>query len=145
MRTVLFIIIVLVLIAFAAAIYVRMAAMPAETWHVDPATATAPDSPNFALRRGDDAIDLGDDPATVAARLSAVAEAEGATLIAGSLRDGFATYVQRSRLMGYPDAISIRLTETDTGTRAEVFSRSRFGHSDMGVNEARVARWFDLP
>ena len=145
MRYVLVVLVLIALAVVAAAIYFRLAPMPAETWHVDPATATAPDSPNFTLRRGADAIMLPDAPATVAARLAATAEGEGATLIAGALEDGFATYVVRSRLMGYPDAISIRLTGADGGTRAEVFSRSRFGYSDMGVNAARVARWFDLP
>jgi uncharacterized protein (DUF1499 family) len=51
------------------------------------------------------------------------------------------TYVVRSRIMGFPDAVSIRLVPLADGTRVEVFSRSRYGYSDMGVNAARVARW----
>jgi len=77
----------------------------------------------------------------VAARLDAVAVAEGAQAIAGSAAEGFVTYVVRSTLMGYPDAISVRLTAEGDATRLEIFSRSRFGYSDMGVNAARADRW----
>jgi hypothetical protein len=35
------------------------------------------------------------------------------------------TYVVRSRIMGYPDAISIRLHEDGDVTRVDIFSRSR--------------------
>jgi uncharacterized protein (DUF1499 family) len=45
--------------------------------------------------------------------------------------------------LGFPDAMSIRLHAEGDMTRVEIFSRSRFGYSDMGVNAARVARWID--
>jgi uncharacterized protein (DUF1499 family) len=53
-------------------------------------------------------------------------------------------YVQRSRLMQYPDTIDIRfipLSET-TATLA-IYSRSQIGRSDFGVNLARIRRWTD--
>lgn len=135
-------IIVLALVAvLAAAIWFRTVPMPAETWHVDPATVTPPDSPNYELRTGADAPRLDGTPAEVALRLSNVAKAERATLIAGDPGTGFVTYVARSRVMGFPDAISIRLHPEGDQTRVDIFSRSRFGYSDMGVNAARVARW----
>jgi uncharacterized protein (DUF1499 family) len=77
----------------------------------------------------------------MAARIDAIATAEGAEMIAGDLAEGHMTYVARSRLMGFPDAISVRLVPVGEGTRVEVYSRSRFGYSDMGVNAARVERW----
>ena len=43
--------------------------------------------------------------------------------------------------MGFPDAISIRLMPEGAGTKLEIFSRSRYGYSDLGVNAARVAAW----
>ena len=64
-------------------------------------------------------------------------------LRAASVSDGHITYVQRTRLMGYPDAISVQVHPTDEAGQVaiDIFSRSRFGHSDMGVNAARVERW----
>lgn len=125
------------------AIYARSVPMPAALWHVDPAEVTPPASPNFALRTGAEAPVLDGTPREVAARINEVALAEGATLIGGSVAEGHMTYVQRSRLMGYPDAISIRVHLEPDGVRSrvEVFSRARMGYGDMGVNAARVARW----
>ena len=135
-----------VLIALAvigAGLYFRSVSMPAETWHADPATVTPPASPNFELRVGDRAPVFDVPPDIMAARLDAVATAEGADLIGGSLAEGHMTYVARSRLMGYPDAISVRLMPVAQGTRVEIYSRSRFGYGDMGVNAARVDRWIE--
>lgn len=141
MRT-LFLLLVLALgVAIAAAVVFRVVPMPPETWHVDPLTADAPGTPNFDLRRGDDAPLIATPPAALAPRLDALAMAEGATRIAGSAAEGFVSYVARTPVMGYPDAISIRLVPEGEGTRLHIFSRSRFGHSDLGVNAARVARW----
>jgi hypothetical protein len=144
MRILLFLLGLLVLATLAGAIWFRLAPMPAERWHVDPAEAAPPATPNFALRAGDDAPRIPRDAETVATRLAAVAEADGARLIAGDLAgEGHATYVVRSRIMGFPDAVSIRLHPEGEGTRVDIFSRSRFGQSDLGVNAARVARWID--
>jgi hypothetical protein len=138
------ILIALVLLAvIGAAIWFRMVPMPAETWHVDPAAVTPPGSPNFELRTGADAPRLSGSVGEVALRIDAAAKADGAQLIAGDPGEGFVTYVVRSRLMGYPDAISVRLHPEGDETRVEIFSRARFGYSDMGVNAARVARWID--
>ena len=51
-------------------------------------------------------------------------------------------YVQRSRLFGFEDEIVVRFIadETDTQTRLLVFSRSKTGYWDFGVNAARVKR-----
>jgi uncharacterized protein (DUF1499 family) len=52
------------------------------------------------------------------------------------------TYVVRSRVMGFPDYASVRVTGLDEGTSTlAIFSRSRFGSSDLGVNKARVTNW----
>ncbi|WP_417587517.1 DUF1499 domain-containing protein [Pararhodobacter oceanensis] len=117
------------------AIWVRIAPNDAAYWHVDPATAPDPSTPNFA--RVDRVTSLA--PDQVAAAISSVAEAEGARRIAGDARHG--TWIARTRVMGYPDFISIRLQPQGEGTRVLAFSRSRFGHSDMGVNRARLRRW----
>jgi len=141
MRYGILLVLLLVLLTVGAALYFRFVSMPPEQWHVDPATAQAPSSPNFELRQGDSAPVIPASTGDVAARLDAVAQADGAQVIGGSAADGFVTYVVRSALMGYPDAVSVRLTPEGDATRVEIFSRSRFGYSDMGVNAARVTRW----
>jgi hypothetical protein len=143
MRIALILAALIVLAVIGAAVYFRSVAMPPEVWHVDPATVTPPESPNFELRVAEGAPVFGVSPDVLAMRIDAIATAEGADRIGGDLALGQMTYVARSRLMGYPDAISIRLVLLGEGTRMEIYSRSRFGYSDMGVNAARVARWIE--
>lgn len=51
------------------------------------------------------------------------------------------TFVVRSRAFGFPDAISVRALPEGAGTTLAIWSRSRFGGYDWGVNRARVERW----
>lgn len=126
----------LLLIAVAAVmLYIRLAPNDPARWHADPLTAPDPATPNFA--RIDLLIDA--PPQTVAARLRAKARAEGGTRLAGD--DSHATWLVRTRLMGYPDFVSVRLIPEGAGTRVAALSRSRFGQSDLGVNASRLARW----
>lgn len=141
MRILLYIIAALVLLTVAAAVYVRVAPIVAEDWHLDPETVTPPTTPNFALLAGGEAISIGAPALAVASRLQEAADADGAQVIAGGLGEGFVTYVVRSRIMGYPDFVSLRLVPEGEATRLHIFSRSRYGQSDLGVNTARVQRW----
>jgi hypothetical protein len=141
MRILMILVVVLAAAVIGAAIYFRSVALPPAVWHVDPATVTPPDSPNFELLVGDRAPVFDVTPDVLAARIDAVATAEGGDLVGGALASGSMSYVVRSRIMGFPDVVSIRLVPVEAGTRLEIFSRSRFGYSDMGVNAARVARW----
>lgn len=143
MRLLLVILAVVLLAVVGGAVYFRLVPMPAERWHVDPAEVEPPATSNYELRAGDDAPRVPLPVEAVAARLDSVARAEGAGLIAGDLAEGHATYVARTRIMGFPDAVSIRLHAEGDATRIDIFSRSRFGESDLGVNSARVARWID--
>ena len=135
MKTTLAILAALALAAVGLALWVRLAPLQGARWHVDPATAPDPATPNFA--RLDLTLPMA--PEQAAARLRAVAADSGAHLVAG---EGLhLTFVTRSRLMGYPDYTSVTLTAVDGGTRLQALARSRFGHSDMGVNRARLAAW----
>ena len=121
---------------FAA--YVRLAPSDPARWHVDPADAPDPATPNFARIARVSQLS----PDVLRARIDAVARDEGAELLAGD--EHHFTYLVRTRLMRYPDFVSIRLTQTDDGsTRLSALSRSRFGRSDMGVNVARLDRWLN--
>lgn len=143
MRLALSLLALVVLAVIGLAVWFRLVPMAPEVWHVEPETAAAPSTPNYVLLTSDEAPRIPAPLAQVAARLHAIAVAEGATPIAGDLAEGHATYVVRSRLMGYPDAVSIRLSGTAEVTQVHIFSRSRFGQSDHGANAARVARWID--
>lgn len=46
--------------------------------------------------------------------------------------------IARSRLFGFEDEVAIRATETDTGTRIDMRSRSRLGQTDRGANARRI-------
>jgi len=66
---------------------------------------------------------------------------ERTQLLAGALEDGFATYVTRSKLWGFPDVTRIALTPVDGGVQIEMAARLIYGKADLGVNEARVRDW----
>jgi len=50
-------------------------------------------------------------------------------------------WVERSRIMNYPDIIVGQVITLPGGTGYWLYSRSLIGHSDLGVNAARLARW----
>ena len=63
---------------------------------------------------------------------------------AAHLRVVFVTYVQTSALFAFPDYISVKFIEIDANTSTlAVFSRSRLGKNDLGVNKKRVTAWLD--
>ncbi|MDB2548106.1 DUF1499 domain-containing protein [Paracoccaceae bacterium] len=129
-------------IVIFAAVAFRVMPMDAGRYHIRPALAVPPSTHNFALMVGDEALLLPRDLADVAADVALKASDDGVVLLAGQPEDGFVTYIYRSRLMGFPDALSLTLDPTDEGgTRVQIFSRSRFGYGDLGVNAARVADW----
>ena len=56
-----------------------------------------------------------------------------------------AEFVQRSKLFRFPDTISARAVELVPGrTGLALYSRSKYGRRDFGVNRARVERWLGL-
>ena len=136
-----YIVLALVIVTLAATIYVRLAPVDAARWHVDPAEVTPPTARNFSLLAGPEAIAIDAPALAVAGRLQAVADTDGAQVVAGSLGEGFVTYIIRSQLMGFPDFLSLKLVPEGEMTRLHIFSRARYGGSDLGVNTARVQRW----
>jgi len=120
-------------------------------WHVDPLTAARTGKPNdflaapegMAAAKVDRTLGpLGADPASLMARLHAVALAETRVeVVAGAPDDLFVTYVQRSAVFGFPDYVSVRAVVLGEGASLAIWSRARYGHSDLGVNRARVERW----
>jgi len=53
--------------------------------------------------------------------------------------------VQRTRIIRFPDYISIEVAPLDSESCAVlVYSRSRFGRRDFGVNRRRIDHWLGL-
>ena len=51
--------------------------------------------------------------------------------------------VQRSLVFRFPDYITAEAAPADGGAALCVFSRSKVGYSDLGVNEKRVTSWLE--
>lgn len=57
-------------------------------------------------------------------------------------------YVQRSRLFRFPDTVNIAVIPMGRESGIALYSRSNYGHGDLGVNFARVKEWlakFGIP
>lgn len=54
-------------------------------------------------------------------------------------------FVQRSLIFRFPDFVSVKFLPlgADQSTLA-IYSRSKYGHSDLGVNKKRINNWLDL-
>ena len=131
--------------ALAGGNFVRTAPIDPAAWHADPAEAVRSGKPNdYLVAEGGDRAPprFSARPAAVASAFDAVAMAEpGVTRLAGDPAEAHVSYVQRSRIVGFPDIVSARAVADGDGARLLVWSRSRYGHSDMGVNRARVEAW----
>ena len=49
--------------------------------------------------------------------------------------------MQRSRFIGFPDYVTVKAVALERGAALIVYSRSRYGRSDFGVNRTRVEAW----
>jgi uncharacterized protein (DUF1499 family) len=83
--------------------------------------------------------------AELATSFEAIALAEPRTEKLGSRevgKDLQVDYVQFSKLIGYPDTITVRFIDLGAaGSTLAVFSRAHYGYRDFGVNEARIKDW----
>lgn len=136
------VLLLLVVVIVGTALFMRIIGHDPAQWHVEPASVTLSGKPNEYLIAGRDAIRFDATPETVSTAFHEIATAEpGARLIAGNPDQGWMTYVVTSKLMGFPDYVSVRIVKTDTGSTLTAYSRARIGYSDMGVNRARLERW----
>ena len=145
---------VIALIFVVGAFYLRAvtAGHDPEEWHVDPFLISRPITPNtyYVAPQGmvEAKTDLGapiySAPAAIMAKAfdDFVLTQSNTIRLAGSVEEGWLTYVQRTPVMRMPDYISIKFIDFDDGgSTIAIYSRSRFGHGDMGVNKARVDLW----
>jgi uncharacterized protein (DUF1499 family) len=143
----------LVALLAAGAVYVRAVEHDPALWDVDPLTAARADRPNeaWALPAAEAAEgDLlspvyAETPEALLARLDSMLREEPRVR---RLDDGAdprrAAYVALSRVVGFPDYVTVRAVEAEGGATLAIRSRSRFGYGDMGVNRARLERWLGM-
>lgn len=136
------------LVAIAGGIFFRVAPIDAEAWHIDPAEAQRTGKPNdFLVTPSGEGADMASPvysapPEALMEKFNSLALAQsGASLLESS--EMYATYVQRTPLMGFPDYISVKAEEVEGGSALYVYSRSQYGYSDWGVNKARVLAWLN--
>ena len=128
---------------------------PSDLGEVDFATLVRRDTPNDALAcLPEFCAAKADIPAPVIAKpfgdvflavQNAVVHEPGLEQVGADAEQGTLRFVQRSRLMGFPDTINVKVVPTaDGGSAVLIYSRSQLGKEDMGVNLARVKRWAEL-
>ena len=148
MKIALVIVVCLALLVAVGLAYIRLAPSDPTRWHVDPLTADSPGEGGFLLRPdgGDARPDVHDTtPQALLRAFDRTARARPRTrVLAGSVAEGRITYVARSRLMGFPDYVTVQAVPADGGAALAILARSRFGRSDLGVNRARTERWLDM-
>jgi hypothetical protein len=128
---------------------------PSDLGDVDFATLVRRDTPNDALAcLPEFCAAKADIPAPVIARpfgdvflavQDAVVHEPGLEQVDADSGQGTLRFVQRSKVMHFPDTINVKVVPTaDGGSAVLIYSRSQLGEADMGVNLARVKRWADL-
>lgn len=138
---------IVVVLAVAFAVFVRVAPSDPVRWHVDPVTVAPPGFPGAVLMRPEGGEIAGPVFAASPERLLAafdavVRDSPRVSVLAGSVAEGHVTYVARSALFGFPDYVSVRVLAVEGGgSRLAVFSRLRFGYDDMKVNARRLDAW----
>lgn len=115
---------------------------------VDFATLTVPDSPNRYLvcpvgqcARADAESPVHPVPAErLRAAWMGVLERHGAKLLSDA--GGQIEAEVRTPWLRFPDLVTVKILPQGEGrSSSAVYSRSLYGHSDMGVNAARVRAW----
>ena len=141
-----------VLAGYLTLFLISTASHDPQVWHVDPLEVEACTSPNcFRVAPDGSTTERIDEVAPVYAdRGIILAQAfhdfaltqRSTQHVAGLPTGQHMTYVQRSERLKMPDYISVKFIdlENDTSTIA-IYSQSRYGYGDLGVNEARVKAW----
>ncbi|MZR13786.1 DUF1499 domain-containing protein [Maritimibacter sp. DP07] len=81
-------------------------------------------------------VDVPVDAAFVAAL--GLAEDRGWEVLSADPAESQIEAIARSRLFGFEDEVAVRITETATGARIDIRSRSRLGQIDRGANARRI-------
>ena len=131
---------------------------PAE-WHVDPLTFPTPESPNtfrvapeiegyeaVTTERIDQLSPIYDANPSIISKAwdEFVLRQPRTQRIAGTPEEGWMTYVQTSEYWRFPDYISVLFLDLGNGqSTIAIYSRSRCGDGDLGVNQERINDWLE--
>lgn len=147
------IIVVVIAVLGTGYAWIQLVDHPPSVWHRDPTTITRSPHPNDYLAAPAGRLDQPIDretathpvpPDQLIGRFKAIALAAPRTqVVAETPAEHLLTVVQRTPIIGFPDYISARAISADGGSALVIWSRSRFGRSDFGVNADRVDRWLD--
>lgn len=145
---------ILAIFFIIGALYVRAitASHNPDEWHVDPFAVVRPVSPNTYYVAPQSMVEATVDreapiytaPAAIMAQAfdDYVKTQPNITALAGTPSEGWLTYVQRTPVMKMPDYITVKFIDfEDGGSTLAIYSRSRYGYGDMGVNKARIELW----
>lgn len=133
MKVIAMILWIMLTVAVAALLYIRLAPSNLDRWHVAPEVS---ENKNFkaGVKR---LIPLGPDGLI---QLDAIIRATPRTqILTGSVESGMMTYITRSAVFGFPDYTTVQ----QDGDTLKIYARLRFGGSDTGVNRARVEGWIN--
>lgn len=136
----------LALAALTAGIWVRVAPVDPQRWHVDPLAASPPGGNGWLVAPGGDAEppSYHATPAALLSRLDRIAQETPRTrAIAGSVDEGRITYETRTPFWGFPDYTTVTVIERDGATLPVLLARARYGRRDLGVNRERVEAWLE--
>lgn len=140
MKTFLFVVLLLVL---AGMLWIRLAPIDRDRWHIDPADSEDPGRSGVRYI-GREAPRYPADPETVLSTFDQIASEEPRTrLLEGDLDEGMLTYVVRSKVFGFADFVTVKAVSEGALTKLSVISRARVGPRgyDWGVNAERLDRW----
>lgn len=69
----------------------------------------------------------------------------GVTLLDADEAQRQDTFEALTPLVNFPDTITVRFLPTgENGSTLAIYSRSHYGHSDLGANEKRIRKWLRL-
>lgn len=118
---------------------------------MDVAAIVRPSSPNTALAAPEgfsptpDIVmpDFSVAPGVLFGAIRAIAKAQPRTFEAADFPDHLqAHYIVRSLLLNYPDQVMVQVRAAGPGSSQLIlYSRSVYGHSDLGVNRKRLETW----
>lgn len=74
--------------------------------------------------------------------VSLIAEREW-KMVSINRQEGRVEATEKLAWFGFEDDVVLRITETDTGTRVDMRSKSRIGRGDVGVNTGRISSFLN--
>jgi len=126
--------------------YIRFSRSDQYLWHIDPELVLQIKKKNSFLLNSK-SISYPYYPYSadeLYSRLITILDNENCKRLFGNIEDRLITFICRSKIIGFPDYVSVRFIEYEGGKSSiSVFSRSRFGVYDFGKNKNRVLQWLE--